>query len=69
LPALYNYKWYIPKDILVATFSIGETGASNAALFAISLLAFSDPEMATRLSYFWKAKADNINAITLPELE
>ena len=69
MPALYNYNWYIPKDIPVATFSIGKTGASNAALFAISLLALSDPEMAARLGYFRIKQADNINAITLPELK
>ena len=69
MTALYNCKWYMPKNIPVATFSISETGAANAGLFAVSLLRLSDPEMATRLGYFWKAQADNINAITLPELE
>ena len=59
----------MPKNIPVATFSISETDAANAGLFAVSLLRLSDPEMATRLDYFWKTRADNINAITLPELE
>ena len=59
----------MPKNIPVATFSISETGAANAGLFAVSLLRLSDPEMATRPGYFWKTQPDNINAITLPELE
>ncbi len=59
----------MPKNIPVATFSISETDAANAGLFAVSLLRLSDPEMATRLDYFWKTQVDNINAITLPEFE
>jgi len=59
----------MPKGIPVTTFAIGEAGAANAGLFAISLLALSDPEMAARLDDFRKAQADKINAMTLPELE
>ena len=59
----------MPKGIPVATFAIGEAGAANAGLFAVSLLALSDPEMAARLDDFRKAQADKINATTLPELE
>jgi 5-(carboxyamino)imidazole ribonucleotide mutase len=32
----------MPKGIPVATFAIGEAGASNAGLFAVSMLAESD---------------------------
>ena len=32
----------MPKGIPVATFAIGESGATNAALFAISLLSNND---------------------------
>ena len=59
----------MPKNIPVATFSISETGAASAGLFAVSLLRLSDPEIATRLGYFWKTQADNINAMTLPGLK
>jgi 5-(carboxyamino)imidazole ribonucleotide mutase len=38
----------------VATIAIGETSAANAGLFAVSLLAISDPEMAARLDDFRK---------------
>ncbi len=42
----------MPKGIPVATFAIGTAGAGNAALFAISLLAAGDPELAERLTAF-----------------
>jgi 5-(carboxyamino)imidazole ribonucleotide mutase len=42
----------MPKGIPVATFAIGEAGAANAALFAVALLALSDPAMQNKLSDF-----------------
>ena len=42
----------MPKGIPVATFAIGEAGAANAALFAVALLALSDPSMQKKLSDF-----------------
>jgi 5-(carboxyamino)imidazole ribonucleotide mutase len=42
----------MPKGIPVATFAIGEAGAANAALFAVALLAVSDPNMQKKLSDF-----------------
>ena len=36
----------MPAGIPVATFAIGEAGATNAALFAISVLANNDDELA-----------------------
>ena len=33
----------MPEGIPVATFAIGEAGAANAALFAVALLAATDP--------------------------
>jgi 5-(carboxyamino)imidazole ribonucleotide mutase len=59
----------MPKGIPVATFAIGEAGAANAGLFAVSLLALSDPDIAARLNDFRKAQADKTKAMTLPELE
>ena len=59
----------MPKGIPVATFAIGEAGAANAGLFAVSLLALSDPDIAVRLNDFRKAQADKTKAMTLPELE
>jgi 5-(carboxyamino)imidazole ribonucleotide mutase len=42
----------MPKGIPVATFAIGEAGAANAALFAVALLALSDPNLQKKLSDF-----------------
>jgi len=42
----------MPKGIPVATFAIGEAGAANAALFAVALLALSDPAMQKKLADF-----------------
>jgi 5-(carboxyamino)imidazole ribonucleotide mutase len=42
----------MPKGIPVATFAIGEAGASNAALFAIAMLALGDPALARKLAAF-----------------
>ena len=39
----------MPKGIPVATFAIGEAGAANAALFAVSMLANGDAELAQKL--------------------
>ena len=42
----------MPKGIPVATFAIGEAGAANAALFAVAILALSDPSLDKKLSEF-----------------
>ena len=42
----------MPKGIPVATLAIGEAGAANAALFAVALLALSDPKLQKKLSAF-----------------
>ncbi len=58
----------MPKGIPVATFAIGEAGAANAGLFAIALLALSDPTMAGQLEAFRKMQAEKVKAMTLPKL-
>lgn len=42
----------MPKGIPVATFAIGEAGAANAGLYAISLLATTDKTLAQKLQQF-----------------
>jgi 5-(carboxyamino)imidazole ribonucleotide mutase len=59
----------MPKGIPVATFAIGEAGAANAALFAISMLAATDPVLADRLNAFRRTQHDAVLAMTLPEVE
>lgn len=59
----------MPKGIPVATFAIGEAGAANAALFAISLLAITDPALAARLDEFRLLQKDAVLDMTLPPKE
>ena len=56
----------MPGGIPVATFAIGEAGATNAALFAVAMLALSDPELAKKLSEFRISQTDKVLAKTLP---
>jgi 5-(carboxyamino)imidazole ribonucleotide mutase len=45
----------MPAGMPVATFAIGEAGAKNAGLFAVSLLALSDAKLAAKLER-WRAR-------------
>ena len=42
----------MPKGIPVATFAIGAAGAANAALFAVAMLASTDPALQAQLLEF-----------------
>ena len=42
----------MPAGIPTATFAIGEAGATNAALFAVALLAADDPNLAGALQRY-----------------
>jgi 5-(carboxyamino)imidazole ribonucleotide mutase len=56
----------MPAGVPVATFAIGEAGATNAALFAISLLAGSDNELAGALDAYRRQRHDDAAAAVLP---
>jgi 5-(carboxyamino)imidazole ribonucleotide mutase len=56
----------MPKGIPVATFAIGEAGASNAALYAIAMLATTDDELATKLDDFRREQQAAVLAMSLP---
>ncbi|MCK5725394.1 MAG: 5-(carboxyamino)imidazole ribonucleotide mutase [Thiotrichaceae bacterium] len=56
----------MPKGIPVATFAIGEAGAGNAALFAASILAVHDPELAIKLKAFREIQRQHAMAMSLP---
>ena len=56
----------MPKGVPVATFAIGEAGAANAALFAISLLANQDNALAQKLADFRAQQTQSVLAMTLP---
>ncbi len=56
----------MPKGIPVATFAIGEAGAANAALFAVSLLANNDVELAKKLAQFREKQRQVAMNMALP---
>ena len=56
----------MPKGIPVATFAIGEAGAANAALFAISLLASGDSELTKKLENYRTQQRQIALDMTLP---
>ena len=58
----------MPKGIPVATFAIGNAGAANAALFAVALLASTDPVLAEKLQAFRAAQTEVARHMTLPPL-
>ncbi len=58
----------MPKGIPVATFAIGEAGAANAGLFAVSMLALNDTALASKLTDYRKKQSEAIAATTLPAL-
>jgi len=55
----------MPKGIPVATFAIGEAGAANAGLFAVSLLAATDPALAAKLDAFRAEQTASVLAMNL----
>ena len=55
----------MPKGVPVATFAIGEAGAANAALFAVSVLALHDAALAEKLCEFRRQQAFNVTQISL----
>lgn len=56
----------MPKGIPVATFAIGDAGAANAGLFAVSVLASKNPDLAKKLMEFRKNQAEKVQAMALP---
>jgi 5-(carboxyamino)imidazole ribonucleotide mutase len=56
----------MPKGIPVATFAIGEAGAANAALYAVSILAVHDIALAKKLEEFRRRQHAAVLEMTLP---
>jgi 5-(carboxyamino)imidazole ribonucleotide mutase len=56
----------MPAGIPVATLAIGEAGAKNAGLLAVSILAASTPQLRARLHEFRRRQADAVRSATLP---
>jgi 5-(carboxyamino)imidazole ribonucleotide mutase len=56
----------MPAGVPVATFAIGAAGAHNAGLYAVALLALTDPELARRLEAFRAAQTERVLGLRLP---
>jgi 5-(carboxyamino)imidazole ribonucleotide mutase len=56
----------MPKGVPVATFAIGEAGATNAALFAASILATADATLTVKIEQFRKDQQQRVFAMDLP---
>lgn len=56
----------MPAGVPTATFAIGEAGATNAALFAVAMLAVDDPERRRALERYRATRRDQAAASVLP---
>ncbi|OYU45810.1 MAG: 5-(carboxyamino)imidazole ribonucleotide mutase [Burkholderiales bacterium PBB4] len=56
----------MPKGIPVATFAIGAAGAANAALFAVAMLANSNPDLRMELDAFRRDQRQKAQSMALP---
>jgi 5-(carboxyamino)imidazole ribonucleotide mutase len=59
----------MPKGVPVATFAIGEAGAANAGLYAISILAIQDKALAEKLENFRASQQEAVLAMELPPVD
>ena len=57
----------MPKGIPVATFAIGDAGAANAGLFAVSILANHDANLAAKLAEFRKVQSEKVYNMELTD--
>jgi 5-(carboxyamino)imidazole ribonucleotide mutase len=55
----------MPKGIPVATVAIGGSGAANAGLLAIAILATSRPDLQAKLEAYRRKMADDVASVTL----
>ena len=57
----------MPAGIPTATFAIGKAGSTNAALFAVSLIANEDESVRAKLAEFRKSQTDKVLSSELPD--
>ncbi len=59
----------MPKGIPVATYAVGEAGAANAALSAISILAIENKLLAKKLDEFREKQQQAVLSMSLPPVQ
>jgi len=57
----------MPKGIPVATFAIGQAGATNAGLFAVALLAVTNSELSAQLDEYRRKQTESVLNAGLPQ--
>ena len=57
----------MPKGVPVATFAIGAAGAANAAIFAVQILAATDPELKSKFLAWRASRRDEVLAQSLDQ--
>jgi 5-(carboxyamino)imidazole ribonucleotide mutase len=57
----------MPAGVPVATFAIGQAGAANAGLFAVSIIATTDGELRKKLDAFRREQTDKVLGLSLPD--
>lgn len=57
----------MPAGVPVGTLAIGEAGAKNAALLAISILALQDPELSRKLQQYRLEQTRSVFNMSLPD--
>jgi 5-(carboxyamino)imidazole ribonucleotide mutase len=55
----------MPAGVPVGTLAIGEAGAKNAALLAISILANSKPALKEKLKAFRRKQTNSVKSLKL----
>lgn len=56
----------MPRGVPVATFAIGAAGAANAALYALSILAVTEGNLAQQLAEYREQQRQHALGMTLP---
>jgi len=56
----------MPAGVPVATFAIGDAGATNAGLFAVAILAADDPALAAALDEYRAGRREQAASSVLP---
>ncbi len=57
----------MPKGVPVATFAIGAAGAANAAIYAVQILAATDPALRAKFLAWRELRRDEVLAQTLDD--
>jgi 5-(carboxyamino)imidazole ribonucleotide mutase len=57
----------MPAGVPVGTLAIGEAGAKNAALLAISILALQDPDLSRKLQQYRLEQTRSVFNMSLPD--